>query len=114
MVNRTRLMLMMLGGVILLAGLFALGLSYLAPDTAAARGPLLLAVFIAILLVSLLSIILLLRRLLRPYRQLVGEAERAPVAARATKPRDEGQFVLETFQTIVAQLQAQQRESLKP
>ncbi|MBA2733915.1 MAG: PAS domain-containing protein [Acidobacteria bacterium] len=110
MVNRTRLVLMMLGGVILLSGLFALGLSYFAPDTAAARGPVLLSVFIAILLVSLLSIILLLRRLLRPYRQLVGEAERAPVAARATKPRDEGQFVLETFQTIVAQLQAQQRE----
>jgi signal transduction histidine kinase len=41
---------------------------------------------------------------------LVGEAERAPVAARSNKPRDEGQFVLETFKTIVAQLQAQQRE----
>jgi signal transduction histidine kinase len=108
--NRTRLGLMMLAGVILLAGLFALALSYFAPDTAAARGPRLLAVFIAILIVSLISTVLLLRRLLRPYRQLVGEAERAPVAARSKKPRDEGQFVLETFQTIVAQLQSQQRE----
>jgi signal transduction histidine kinase len=101
---------MMLAGVILLAGLFALALSYFTPDAVAARGPKLLAVFIAILVVSLLSIVLLLRWLLRPYRQLVGEAERAPVAARSTKPRDEGQFVLETFQTIVAQLQSQQRE----
>jgi signal transduction histidine kinase len=110
MPSRTRLGLMMLAGVILLAGLFAVALSYFAPDAVAARGPKLLAVFIAILVVSLLSIVLLLRWLLRPYRQLVGEAERAPVAARSTKPRDEGQFVLETFQTIVAQLQSQQRE----
>jgi signal transduction histidine kinase len=110
MTNRNRLALMMLAGVILLAGLFAVALSYFAPDAAAARGPRLLAVFIAILVVSLLSIVLLLRWLLRPYRQLVGEAERAPVAARSNKPRDEGQFVLETFQKVVAQLQAQQRE----
>jgi nitrogen fixation/metabolism regulation signal transduction histidine kinase len=102
--------MLMLAGVILLAGLFALALGLLAPDTAAARGPVLLAIFIAILLVSLLSIILLIRRLLRPYRQLVGEAERAPVAAPSNKPRDEGQFVLETFKSVVAQLQAQQRE----
>jgi signal transduction histidine kinase len=110
MSNRNRLVLMMLAGVILLAGLFAVALRYFAPDAAAARGPRLLIVFTAILVVSLLSIVLLLRWLLRPYRQLVGEAERAPVAARANKPRDEGQFVLETFQTVVAQLQAQQRE----
>lgn len=110
MASRTRLVILMLAGVILLAGLFALALSFLAPDAAASRGPRLLAVFIAILVVSLLSITLLLRRLLRPYRQLVGEAERAPIAARSSKPRDEGQFVLETFKTVVAQLQAQQRE----
>jgi nitrogen fixation/metabolism regulation signal transduction histidine kinase len=110
MANRTRLGLLMLAGVILLASLFALALTYFAPDAAAARGPRLLVVFIAILVISLLSIVLLLRWLLRPYRQLVGEAERAPIAARAKKPRDEGQFVLETFQSIVAQLQSQQRE----
>ena len=100
----------MAAGVIGLAGLFALALSFLAPDAAAARGPRLLAVFTAVLVFSLLAVVLLLRWLLRPYRQLVGEAERAPVAARSTKPRDEGQFVLETFQTVVAQLQEQQRE----
>ncbi|HKQ52847.1 MAG TPA: ATP-binding protein, partial [Pyrinomonadaceae bacterium] len=69
-----------------------------------------LAAFTGILVFSLLAVVLLLRWLLRPYRQLVGEAERAPVAARIAKPRDEGQFVLETFQTVVAQLQEQQRE----
>ncbi|HEY0377165.1 MAG TPA: ATP-binding protein [Pyrinomonadaceae bacterium] len=110
MKSRARLVLLMLAGVIGLAGLFALALSFLAPDAAAARGPRLLAVFTGILVVSLLAVVVLLRWLLRPYRQLVGEAERAPVAARINKPRDEGQFVLETFQTVVAQLQEQQRE----
>ena len=110
MTSRARLVLLMLAGVIGLAGLFALALSFLAPDAAAARGPRLLAVFTGVLVFSLLAVVLLLRWLLRPYRQLVGEAERAPVAARSAKPRDEGQFVLETFQTVVAQLQEQQRE----
>jgi len=100
----------MLAGVLLLAGLFALALAYLAPDSISARGPVLLTVFIIILVVSFLFIALLLRRLLRPYRQLVGEAERAPIAARPGKRYDEGQFVLETFQSVVAKLQAQQRE----
>jgi nitrogen fixation/metabolism regulation signal transduction histidine kinase len=108
--NRTRLVLVMLAGIVLLAGLFAVALIILAPDAASARGPILLTVFILILVVSLLSVFLLLRRLLRPYRQLVGEAERAPIAARSNKGRDEGQFVLETFKSVVAQLQAQQRE----
>jgi PAS domain S-box-containing protein len=108
--SRTRLALALLAVIVLLAGLFALALVILAPDAATARVPILLTVFILILVVSLLSIILLLRRLLRPYRQLVGEAERAPVAARSNKGRDEGQFVLETFKSVVAQLQAQQRE----
>ncbi len=102
--------MMIVAGVMLLASIFVVVLTLLSPDTATERGPALLAVFIALLFVSLISLTLLLRLLLRPYRQLVGEAERAPVAARTNKPRDEGQFVLETFQTIVAQLQAQQRE----
>jgi nitrogen fixation/metabolism regulation signal transduction histidine kinase len=46
----------------------------------------------------------------RPYRRLLGEAERAPVAARPEGARDETEFVLETFQAVVAQLRAQQRE----
>jgi nitrogen fixation/metabolism regulation signal transduction histidine kinase len=73
------------------------------------RAPVLLMVFITTLVVTLLCVTLLLRWLLRPYRQLVGEAERAPVAARPTQARDEAEFVLETFQSVIAQLQSQQR-----
>jgi signal transduction histidine kinase len=101
---------MTLGVVFLLATLLVFALVWRAPVVSNTRGLLLLTGFLVTLCVSVISIFLLLRWLRRPYRQLVGEAERAPVAARSGKPRDEAQFVLETFQSIVAQLQAQQRE----
>ena len=99
----------MLTGLFLLAVLFAILLYALTPETPAARGPILLASFIAILLGSLLCILFLLRWLLRPYRQLVGEAQRASVADQH-KSQDEAEFVLETFQSVVAQLQEQRKE----
>jgi nitrogen fixation/metabolism regulation signal transduction histidine kinase len=108
--NRLQFGLALLIGFFLLATLFAVLLYSLAPATPAARGPILLTAFIAILIGSLLCILFLLRWLVRPYRQLVGEAERAPVAAHTRKSTDEAQFVLETFQSVVAKLQAQQKE----
>jgi signal transduction histidine kinase len=99
----------MLTGLFLLAVLFAIVLYAITPETPAARGPILLASFIAILLGSLLCILFVLRWLLRPYQQLVGEAQRASVAARH-KSQDEAEFVLETFQSVVAQLQDQRKE----
>src|SRR4030095_11509352 len=58
---------------------------------------------------SLLCILFVLRWLLRPYQQLVGEAQRASMAA-PHKSQDEAEFVLETFQSVVAQLQEQRKE----
>jgi len=98
----------MLTGLFLLAVLFAIVLYAITPETPAARGPILLASFIAILLGSLLCILFVLRWLLRPYRQLVGEAQRASVSAQH-KSQDEAEFVLETFQSVVAQLQEQRK-----
>lgn len=108
--NRFQVGLTLLTGLFLLAVLFAILLYALTPETPAARGPILLASFIAILIGSLLSILFLLRWLLRPYHQLVGEAERASVDARILKSQDEAEFVLETFQSVVAQLQEQRKE----
>jgi signal transduction histidine kinase len=99
----------MLTGLFLLAVLFAILLYAVTPETPAARGPILLASFIAILLGSLLCILFVLRWLLRPYQQLVGEAQRASVSAQH-KSQDEAEFVLETFQSVVAQLQEQRKE----
>ena len=100
----------MLTGLFLLAVLFAILLYAVTPETPEARGPILLASFIAILLGSLLGILFLLRWLLRPYQQLVGEAQRASVADQMLKSQDEAEFVLETFQSVVAQLQEQRKE----
>ena len=107
--NRFQSGLTMLTGLFLLAVLFAVLLYAFTPETPAARSPILLASFIAILLGSLLCILFVLRWLLRPYQKLVGEAQRASVAA-PHRSQDEAEFVLETFQSVVAQLQEQRKE----
>jgi len=99
----------MMAGLFLLAVLFALFLYVLAPETPATRGPILLASFLAIIIGSLLGILFLLRWLLRPYHQLLGEAQRASVADQMLKSQDEAEFVLETFQSVVTQLQEQRK-----
>ncbi|HZH89550.1 MAG TPA: ATP-binding protein [Pyrinomonadaceae bacterium] len=108
--NRVQLVLALVVGMLLVANLFTLTLVAMTPPERSVRAPILFAVFTVTLLVSLPGIFLLPRWLVRPYRQLVGEAERAPVAARPEGARDETEFVLETFQAVVAQLRAQQRE----
>src|SRR2546423_6408207 len=108
--NRFQSGLTMLTGLFLLAGLFAILLYTLTPETPRTRGPILLASFIAILIGSLLCILFLLRWWLRPYHKLLGEAERASVTDQVLKSQDEAEFVLETFQSVVAQLQEQRKE----
>jgi signal transduction histidine kinase len=110
--NRYQFGLTLLTGFFLLATLIAVLLYGLTPATPATRGPLLLTAFVAILLGALVCILFFLRWVLRPYRQLVGEAEKASVQSRAPKSRDEAEFVLETFQSVVAQLQ-EQRQALE-
>lgn len=107
--NRYQFGLSLLTGFFLLATLFAVLLYALTPTTPATRGPLLLAAFVAILLGTLVCFLLFLRWVLRPYRQLVGEAEKAVVESRSPKSKDEAEFVLETFQSVVAQLQEQRK-----
>ena len=103
----------MLTGLFLLAVLFAVLLYAVTPDTPDARGPILFASFLAILIGSMLAILFLLRWLLRPYQQLVGEAQRATVAKQVHKSRDEAEFVLETFQSVVSELQEQRNSAEK-
>jgi signal transduction histidine kinase len=107
--NRYQFGLTLLTGFFLLATLLAVLLYALTPTTPATRGPLLLTAFVAILLGILVCVLLFLRWVLRPYRQLVGEAEKASVESRSPKSKDEASFVLETFQSVVAQLQEQRK-----
>src|ERR1044072_5797530 len=108
-VNRRQLSLTILAAIFLLAAVFIFAIFVLAPSAALVYQPLLLTAFILALFISLVCIAWLLRGLLRPYNQLVGEAERAPVL-HSGKPQNEAAFVLETFQSVVAQLQSQQLE----
>ena len=108
--NRLHIWLAIVAAIFLLATLFIFALYALAPATSTLNRPILLTGFTVALFISLLCIVALLRWLLGPYQRLVGEAKRAPVAHRSAKTSDEAAFVLETFQSVVAQLQAQQRE----
>lgn len=107
--NRIQLSLWAGLALFLLAATFAFLLYTVVPETPASRGPLLLASFIAILVGSILFIVFLLRWLLNPYRKLVGEAQRASNAPQP-QSKDEAEFVLETFQSVVAQLDSQRKE----
>ena len=80
-----------------------------APGTALIYRPILLTGFVVMIFVSMVCVATLMRGLLRPYSQLIGEAQRAPVA-HSGKRQNEAAFVLETFQSVMAQLQEQQQE----
>jgi signal transduction histidine kinase len=107
--SRLQIWLTIISGVFLLGIIVIFAFYALAPSTAIIYQPFLLTAFIVALFVSLICIIWLLRGLLLPYSQLVGEAKRAPVA-HSGRTQNEAKFVLETFQSVIAQLQAQQQE----
>jgi len=108
-VSRLQVWLTVLVGIFLAGTVVMLAMFALAPNTAAINRPILLTGFIVALFLSLVCIAWLLRGLLRPYSQLVGEARRAPVEHSGTI-QNEAEFVLETFQNVIAQLQSQQQE----
>ncbi len=107
--SRLQVLLTVLAGIFLVATVSIFAVFALAPGTAVVYRPILLTSFVVTLFISLVSLAWLLRGLLRPYSQLIGEAKRAPVA-HSGKPQNEAAFVLETFQSVIAQLQEQQTE----
>lgn len=108
-VSRLQIWLTILVGVFLVGTIVMFALFALAPNTAAINRPILLTGFIVALFLSLVCIAWLLRGILRPYSQLVGEAKRAPVTHSGAN-QNEAEFVLETFQNVIGQLQSQQAE----
>jgi signal transduction histidine kinase len=107
--SRLQILLTVFAGIFLLGTVLIFAIFALAPGTAVVYRPFLLTAFVVTLFISLVCIAWLLRGLLRPYSQLVGEARRAPVA-HSGKTQNEAAFVLETFQSVIAQLQEQQHE----
>jgi signal transduction histidine kinase len=107
--SRLQYLVIFLAGIFLLGTVFVVAVLAVAPETALVYRPFLLTAFVATLFISMVCTAWLLRGLLRPYSQLVGEAKRAPVA-HSGKSQNEAAFVLETFQSVIAQLQEQQTE----
>src|SRR5262245_14823584 len=107
--SRSQLLLTILAGLFLAVAVFIFATFALAPDIAIVYRPLLLTSFVAALFLGLVCVTWLLRGLLRPYNQLIGEAKRAPVA-HSGKSQNEAAFILETFQSVITQLQDQQVE----
>src|SRR6266699_1017326 len=107
--GRLQVLVIVLTGVFLAGMILIFAVFTVSPDIAALNRPILLTTFIFALFLSLVCIAWLLRWLLRPYTQLVGEAKRAPVEHSGTT-QNEAEFVLETFQSVLAQLQAQRKE----
>ncbi|HMG73337.1 MAG TPA: ATP-binding protein [Pyrinomonadaceae bacterium] len=107
--SRLQILLTVFAGIFLLGTVLIFAVFAVAPGTAVVYRPFLLTAFVVALFISLVCISWLLRGLLRPYSQLVGEAKRAPVA-HSGKTQNEAAFVLETFQSVIAQLQDQQEE----
>jgi signal transduction histidine kinase len=60
------------------------------------------------LLIGLGLIFFLIRRLMRPYRRMVEAAQGSPI--RASAAMSESEFVVETFQALIQQLQAKETE----
>jgi nitrogen fixation/metabolism regulation signal transduction histidine kinase len=107
--SRLQILLAVLAGFFLLGTVAIFIVFAVAPGTALVYRPLLLTGFVAMLFVSMVCVASLMRGLLRPYTQLIGEAQRAPVP-HSGKRQNEAAFVLETFQSVIAQLQEQQTE----
>ena len=96
-------------GLFLLSALFGVLLFTLIPANPAARGPILLTGFVAILIGVVVCVLLVLRWRLRPISSSWAKPNARP-SPRGKKSTNEGEFVLETFQSVVAQLQEQRKE----
>jgi len=108
--NKARLAILVL--ILALLSLIALSLALFSrTGTQVNASPILIYLFsyqIITLVVGIGLVFLLIRWLLRPYRRMVEAARGSPV--RASTAISEGEFVAKTFQALVDQLQANERE----
>ncbi|HEX5731333.1 MAG TPA: ATP-binding protein [Blastocatellia bacterium] len=107
--SRARLFIALLIGVLLIT--IGLGVVLIARPVERASSPAASYVFsflVVALIFGLGLTFLFVRWLLRPYRRMVEAARGSPVHALSAK--SESEFVVETFQALVEQLQAKERE----
>jgi signal transduction histidine kinase len=108
--NKARLAMLVL--ILALLSLIALSLALFSrTGSQVGASPILIYLFsyqIITLVFGIGLVFLLIRWLLRPYRRMVEAARGSPV--RASSAISEGEFVAQTFQALVEQLQANERE----
>lgn len=108
--NKARAAMLVL--IVALLSLIALSLALFSRTGSQLRAsPILIYLFsyqILALVLGIGLVFLLIRWLLRPYRRMVEAARGSPV--RASSSISEGEFVAQTFQALVEQLQANERE----
>ncbi len=108
--SRTRLWLGFSSGAFLLAVLVGVFFLFYERANTPVQKTVLLSLLLFTLVFTVLGEMLLLRWMLRPYNQLIGEAERVSTLNTQNKTNDEAEFVLQTFQSVVAKLKAQTSE----
>ena len=109
--NKARLAMLVL--ILALLSLIALSLALFSRSTQVGGSPILIYLFsyqILALVLGIGLVFLLVRWLLRPYRRMVEAARGSPV--RASSAISEGEFVAQTFQALVEQLQSNEKSSL--
>lgn len=108
--NKARFAILIL--ILALLSLIALSLALFSRTSSQLRSsPIIIYLFsyqIIALVFGIGLVFLLIRWLLRPYRRMVEAARGSPV--RASSTISEGEFVAQTFQALVEQLQAKERE----
>ncbi|MEK6324015.1 MAG: ATP-binding protein [Acidobacteriota bacterium] len=108
--NKARLAMLVL--ILSLLSLIALSLALFSRSGSQLRSsPIIIYLFsyqIIALVLGIGLVFMLIRWLLRPYRRMVQAARGSPV--RASSAVSEGEFVAQTFQALVEQLQAKERE----
>jgi len=108
--NKARLAMLVL--ILSLLSLIALSLALFSRTSSQLRSsPIIIYLFSSQIIALVLGIglvFMLIRWLLRPYRRMVEAARGSPV--RASAAISEGEFVAQTFQALVEQLQANERE----
>lgn len=108
--NKARLAMLVL--ILSLLSLIALSLALFSRSGSTLRSsPIIIYLFsyqIIALVLGIGLVFMLIRWLLRPYRRMVEAARGSPV--RASSAISEGEFVAQTFQALVEQLQANERE----
>ncbi|PYT04753.1 MAG: hypothetical protein DMF60_14275 [Acidobacteria bacterium] len=108
--NKARLAMLVL--ILSLLSLIALSLALFSRSSSQLRSsPIIIYLFSSQIIALVLGIglvFMLIRWLLRPYRRMVEAARGSPV--RASSAISEGEFVAQTFQALVEQLQANEKE----